>query len=294
MADTSDTHRDTEAPLFSFGAIADVQYADSDANLDMDRHFRLSLGKLAEAVIEFNRHDLAFIVHLGDLVDHDLENAKPVLDLFADARTPVRHVLGNHDFAAEQIPSGYSEVADVQAALGLAERYYSFDCPGWRMIVLDTNEFGIIEHPADSPAGRPGAELLHQLADQGRINAQPWNGTLGAEQREWLAQTVRAATAEGLRSAVLAHHPVLPAHHDNLLDDREMLDWLSGLDGLAVWLNGHQHAGGYAHHSGIHFVTLQGVVQAHTNAYAVITVYPNRIEIDGHDREPSRVLTIGD
>lgn len=290
MAEASNT----EAPLFSFGAIADVQYADSDPNLDMDRHFRGSLSKLSEAVTEFNRHDLAFIVHLGDLVDHDLENAKPVMDLFADARAPVRQVLGNHDFAAERIPSGYSEVADVQAALGLPERYYSFDCPGWRMIVLDTNEFGIIEHPPDSPAGRPGAALLDQLAAQERINAQPWNGTLSAEQREWLTRTVQSATAEGLRSAVLAHHPVLPAHHDNLLDDREMLDWLSGLDGLAVWLNGHQHAGGYAHDRGIHFLTLRGVVQAHDNAYAVITVYPDRVEITGYDREPSRVLTVAD
>lgn len=292
MPDTHIPDHDLNTPLFSFGAVADIQYADSEPNLHMDRHFRLSIPKLTEAVAEFNRHDLAFIVHLGDLVDHDLANAKPVLDVLATAHAPVRHVLGNHDFSAEEIESGYSAVPDVMSTLGLSDRYYSFDVPGWRMIVLDTNEFGIIEHPPDSPEGRPGAELLDSLGRAGRVNAKPWNGTIGTQQREWLMQTVRTASEEGRQSAILAHHPVLPVHHDNLLDDQDMKDWLTGLDGLKIWLSGHQHAGGYDWHGGIHFLTLRGMVQAHTNAYAVITVYPDRIQVDGHDREPSRSLAV--
>ena len=59
-------------PHFSFGLIADVQYADDDNRPGIDRHYRASLPKLEEAINEFNRHDLAFVVHLGDLVDHDL------------------------------------------------------------------------------------------------------------------------------------------------------------------------------------------------------------------------------
>jgi 3',5'-cyclic AMP phosphodiesterase CpdA len=285
---------DPDEPLFSFGVIADVQYADSDSNLDMDRHFRLSIGKLNEAVTEFNQHPLEFIVHLGDLVDHDLENAPPVMDVLAHAQAPVRQVLGNHDFAAEQIPSGYSQVDDVLSALGLADRYYSFECPGWRMIVLDTNEVGIIENPPDSPEGRPGAELLDQIRADGRINAKPWNGTIGAEQRKWLSQTVRSATEQGLRSAVLAHHPVFPAHQDNLLDDEETATWLTGLDGLTLWLNGHQHAGGYGWYRGLHDLTFQGMVQAHTNAYALVTIYPGRMQVTGYGREPSRLLPLSD
>lgn len=285
---------DSDEPLFSFGVIADVQYADSDSNLEMDRHFRRSIAKLGEAITEFNRHPLEFIVHLGDLIDHDLENAPPVLDLLQRIRAPVRQVLGNHDFTAEQIPGGYSDVDDVLSALGLTKPYYSFDSPGWRMVVLDTNEVGIIEHPADTAAGRSGAELLDQIQAEGRINAKPWNGTIGPEQREWLAQTVRSASSEGLRSAVLAHHPVFPAHLDNLLDDRELADWLAGLDGLRLWLNGHQHAGGYGRHRGLQYLTFQGMVQAQTNAYAVVTVYPDRMQVIGYGREPSRLLPLSD
>lgn len=75
-------------------------------------------------------------------------------------------------------------------------------------------------------------------------------------------------------------------------DDRDLMDWLAERDGLQLWLNGHQHAGGYGQHRGVHFFTVCGIVQAHSNAYAVVTVYPDRIQVDGCDREPSRLLAV--
>jgi 3',5'-cyclic AMP phosphodiesterase CpdA len=279
-------------PLFSFGLLADVQYADDDTRPGLDRHYRASLGKLAEAIAEFNRHDLAFIVHLGDLVDHDLENLLPVQQRLAGSRAPVRHVLGNHDFAAPGSPTGISDSAEVCKAFGLSDPYYSFDLPGWRFIVLNTNEVGTIAYPPGSAGWQQGRRLLDRIGAEGRPNAQPWNGTIGAEQRSWLSDQLRDAERVGLRTIVLAHHPVYPEHGDNLLDDLELRDWLAGFAALKAWFNGHQHFGAYGRYRGINYLTACGMVQSAQNAYSIARVHPDRIEITGYHREPSRSLVV--
>lgn len=279
-------------PIFSFGLLADVQYADDDTNVELDRHFRASVAKLRAAIETFNDHDLDFVVHLGDLVDHDLNNAGPLLEIMATSTAPVHQVLGNHDFASTTSPRGRSDPAAVIMAYGMDAAYYAIDRPGWRFLVLDTNEVGVIEHPPGSDGAADGEALLARLRQQERPNANPWNGTLGTEQRNWLGEQLQQAASEGVRAAVFAHHPVFPDHHDNLLDDHELRDWLAGFEALTVWFNGHQHAGGYGNYRGIHFLTLHGVVQSTSNAYAVVRVHPDRIVITGYDRQPSYDLMI--
>jgi manganese-dependent ADP-ribose/CDP-alcohol diphosphatase len=282
----------SEDPDFSFGLIADVQYADDDTSPQLDRHYRASLAKLAEAVTEFNRHDLAFIVHLGDLVDHDLDNVGPVMERFGAARAPVRQVLGNHDFTSRTSPTGVSEIAEVHKAFGLADPYYSFDLQGWRFLVLNTNEVGTIAHAPGTEGWQHGRQLLDRLAEQGRPNAYPWNGTIGAAQREWLSGQLVDAEQNGLKAFIFAHHPLFPDHEANLLDDRELRSWLVQFPALKAWLNGHQHLGGYGQISGLHFVTACGVVETAENAYGIARVFGDRVEITGYHRQPSRVLTI--
>jgi predicted phosphodiesterase len=279
-------------PLFRVGLLADVQYADDDADERLDRHYRASLAKLREAVAEFNRNDLAFVVHLGDLVDHDLENAGPVLDILAGSSAPVHHVLGNHDFASYGSPTGRSDRATVIKAYDMPAAYYAVDHQDWRFLVLDTNEVGVIEHLPGTMEASPGEELLARVKSQGRVNANPWNGTIGGAQRGWLAEHLEQAAADGVRAAILAHHPVHPDHHDNLLDDHELADWLAGFPALKIWICGHQHAGGYAIRHGIHYLTLNGVVQSTTNAYAIADLHQDRIVISGRGRQPSYELPI--
>lgn len=279
-------------PIFSFGLLADVQYADDDTHAGLDRHFRASLAKSEAAIREFNDHDLAFVAHLGDLVDHDLENAGPVLEILSQSTAPVHHVLGNHDFVSVSSPNGRSDPEAVIKTYGMGAPYYTIDQPGWRFLVLDTNEVGVIKHPPGSPEASEGEALLARLREQGRTNANNWNGTLGASQRTWLADQLDRAAGEDRRVAVLAHHPVFPDHFDNLLDDQEVRDWLAGFEALKVWFNGHQHAGGYGSYRGIHFLTLHGLVQGLTNAYAISRVYQDRIVIIGRGRQPSYELMI--
>ncbi|WP_168207559.1 metallophosphoesterase [Microlunatus elymi] len=285
--------RDVDAePLFRFGLLADVQYADDDPRPQIDRYYRYSLGKLAEAITEFNRHELAFVVHLGDLVDHDLENLPPVLNLLRQSTAPVRQVLGNHDFLSRTGPNGVSAEADVFSAFGLERPYYAFDVAGWRFLVLNTNEVGVIAAEPQTERWLQGRQLLDRLAAEKRPNANAWNGTIGPEQTGWLEDQIEDAGTHGLRAAILAHHPVFPDHGDNLLDDHRMRERLPDFPALKVWFNGHQHQGGYGEHGGVNYLTLCGMVQTRRNAYAIAEVYHDRIEIIGFDREPTRTLKI--
>src|SRR3989339_648463 len=70
----------TSGPGFSFGVVADVQYADAESA--GSRFYRNSAGKLEECVSEFNKNTLEFVIHLGDLIDRDYASIDTVLPVF--------------------------------------------------------------------------------------------------------------------------------------------------------------------------------------------------------------------
>lgn len=279
-------------PLFSFGILADCQYADIPDHVGgtLERYYRRSPARLAAAVEEFNRHDLAFVVHLGDLIDQDLANIAVPVKVLAGARAPVRHLLGNHDFAGPR-PGLVNNRADLLDVLGLSATYYRFDQPGWRLLLLDTNEVGVIEHSPGTELWQQGRDLLDRLERDGRVNANPWNGTLGGPQLSWLHNELDNAADHGLDAIVFAHHGLYPQHHDNILRDRELLAELVGHPNLRAWINGHNHAGAYGRAGALHCLTVRGMVETTTNAYALAQVYADHLDIAGFGREPSRTLS---
>eukprot|EP00388_Colpodella_angusta_P044857 GDKK01064196.1.p1 GENE.GDKK01064196.1~~GDKK01064196.1.p1 ORF type:complete len:275 (+),score=19.93 GDKK01064196.1:1-825(+) len=56
---------------------------------------------------------------------------------------------------------------------------------------------------------------------------------------------------------------------------------------------GHDHKGGYVLQGNIHSVTINGQIETLINAFAVVEVYADRIELTGFGRVPSRVMRIG-
>ena len=62
---------------------------------------------------------------------------------------------------------------------------------------------------------------------------------------------------------------------------------------VVAYFNGHHHAGDFAEKNGIYYVNFKGMVETvDTNAYSIIKVYSDRIEIDGYGREQDRVLKV--
>lgn len=269
---------------FEFGLVADAQYADVDAK--GTRFYRESRARLAEAVAAGNARELAFCVHLGDLIDHDWGSFDAITAPLGRSRHRWHQVLGNHDFDVAD-----ERKAQVPARLGQPERRTAFDHGGFRFVILDTNDVSTYAHPAGSAAHAAATRELARLEAAKVRQAKSWNGGVGAEQLAWLDRTCAAARTAGLRVIVLAHHPVYPDNVHNAWNAAEVLAVLDRHPHVVAWCNGHNHAGGFGEREGVPFVTLCGMVETRdTTAYAFARVLPDRLVLTGHGREPSREL----
>jgi len=271
----------------SFGVIADVQYADKE---DLgSRRYRHSLGLLETAVANLNGQHPSFVVQLGDLVDSGEDSLDPALSVFNQLKTTKHHVLGNHDFPISR--------EAVLRKLGLMSAYYSFAQDGWRFVVLDTQDVSVDGGwPAESDHYEQAEAWLEQLGKEGKPNAEPWNGGIGKAQKEWLSGQLAEASAKGEKVIVMGHIPILAAASGDwclLYNHDEILQTLEHYQCVVAYLSGHDHGGGYAERNGIHHVTMQGMVEAGPeSAYAIVTLFPDRIEIKGTGAVPSRTLKV--
>jgi manganese-dependent ADP-ribose/CDP-alcohol diphosphatase len=273
-----------QAPLFSFGVIADVQYCDCDHN--GSRHYSSSLRKLHEAVRVFNQEQVKFVVSLGDFIDRDAQSFDTLNKITRQLRMPVHHTLGNHDFSGAQ-----QEIANATSYLGLKKEYYSFKKEGWRFIVLNGNDISVLGNQQNSKNYRLAQSRIKELKGQGAPNAQPWNGELGKEQLAWLKKQLKRSLRADEKVIVLCHHPVSPARGSlNLWNDREVKLLLESFPHVKAYFNGHAHEGGYDFDKGKHYVTFKGMVEKEENAFAIIDVYRDFLKIKGYGAEADRML----
>ena len=287
---STDADVDSKRADVRFGLVADIQYADKDAR--GERRYREALDGWKGCVAAWREQDLDFAVQLGDLIDGRAEESESTRDLnyvlgvTAAMDVPVRHVVGNHDL---EVPR-----PRLLSRLRLAEGHYSFTVDGWRFVVLDSMAVS-----TRWPAGSPQALVARRILDEnaGKPNAVDWNGAFGSIQLDWLAAELAAAGQAGERVVVFAHAPVLaaastPAHL--AWDHERALELLEGQPHVAAYFSGHDHAGGYARAGGVHFVTVEGLVEAdpEANAFAVVELYADRIEVLGVGEVTSRTLAL--
>lgn len=251
-----------QRPLFSFGLLADVQYADKETK--GARHYRESLARLEQCVAELNRRPLAFTIELGDLIDGNetpettLADLETVLGAYQKLHSPRYYVVGNHCLNAGK------EV--LRARLGLENFYYDFTAPGagkYRFVVLDGNDTGY--------------------------------GILGETQLEWLSSRLTHASENGERVVIFCHFALLEsaAPHHRMKEPEPVLELIDAAGCVLAYFAGHDHAGGYAERNGVHHVTVRGMVEApQDGAFAVIEVYPARLMELGFGEEPSREMTL--
>lgn len=269
---------------FEIGLVADSQYADIAAR--GTRYYREGLPRLAASVEDFNRRNLAFCVHLGDLIERDWASFDAILKPLSASRHRWHHVLGNHDF---DVPD--ASKPRVPARMGLGARFYALDHGAFRFVFLDSNDVSTYAHPAGTPAQAAGAQELARLKATGLPQARPWNGGLGPGQLAWLDRTCVQARAEGRKVILFAHHSLAPEDSHLIWNADEVLALVARHRHVAAWFNGHNHAGAFEVRDGMPFVTLQGMVETPaTTAYATARILADRILLTGHGREPSREL----
>ena len=169
-------------PLFSFGLLSDVQYADKDTV--GKRRYREGLTNLESCVDDLSTQDLGFVVHCGDIIDgrgdveNSLEDLNRALEAFSSLTCKVHHVIGNHCL---EVPR-----AELEKSLGIEQAYYSFIQSGWRFINVDAMAFSICGLDGSDPTYLKAREWLDQHKRDAYPCASPWNGGLGEPQREWL------------------------------------------------------------------------------------------------------------
>lgn len=273
----------TNQPLFRFGVIADVQYADKEPQ--SKRRFRAALEKLRACVGQLNQQDLAFVVNLGDLIDgHGAASAAElatVAGVLAQLKAPVRHVIGNHCLEVDR-PA-------LLKTLRLDSPYYEFEVKGWRFIVLDGMDISV-KAPKGSPEARQAQQYLARSP-----NLATYNGAIGATQLAWLKQTLADASRRKQKVIVFCHHPTLPVASlagITLWNAAEVESALAAAGCTRAYIAGHDHQGWYAQQDGIHHLTIPGMVDApdESNAYAVVEVFADRLVVHGVGTVPSRVL----
>ena len=268
------------SPLFRFGAVADCQYCSKTSLL---RKYNLSPKKLTECVEQYNKLDLAFVVHLGDFIDRDFESFKVVNPIFAKLKAPHYHVLGNHDFS---VVDEKKEL--VPAQLGLKNRYYDFTHKDWRFIVLDGNDVSLYAYPKDDPRTKAATAFHRRL----KAGTPTWNGGVGGKQLAWLKGRLAVAAKANEKVILFCHFPVHPENIHNLWNHEAVTSLLAEYSCVAAYLNGHNHAGNYGEKSGIHYLTIKGMVDTLKNSYGVVEVYEDRLVLKGFGRQEDREMKL--
>jgi predicted phosphodiesterase len=269
-----------------FGVVADPQYAPVPPR--RTRYYAHSLWKVEEAIATFDRHDLAFVVTLGDIIDRHWESFGHILPLYARSKHPNHFVLGNHDY---EVAADYLHA--VERAVGRKEAHYAFTLPGFRCLVVDGNDVSLFANPAGSDAYEAARAKLAALEAAGAINAKPWNGGMGDAQQAWLADQLAEAEAAGERVVVFGHYPVYPLDRHNMWDDTAFVDMATASPAVVAYFNGHNHAGNYGARDGTHFVNLKGMVETPAEtAYAIVEIDDDRLHIQGFGLEATRTLAL--
>ncbi len=270
-----------ERPLFSIGAIADCQFADEpDAP---PRLYHTAPGKLAAAVADFNRHDLAFAVHLGDFIDKDMASYDALLPIAGRLRHPWQFVLGNHDFAVAD-----ADKARVPAKLGMPARYHRFISHGWMFIVTDGNGLSSYAWPQGS------AELAHSMAihDAHYADKPLWDGAIDDVQLRWIDAQLGEADRRGLKAMLFSHFPLWPENPHNLWNAPAVIALLERHPSVKIWLDGHNHEGNYRLRAGIHYVNLKAMLDTDETAYAFLDFFRDRVRLRGVGRQQSMTLKL--
>lgn len=286
-------------PVFSFGVVADVQYADKPIGSYEGRlqRYREAPGKLEAAVKDFNKakEQLSFVLTLGDIIDGNVTAEKTeadfevILDKLSKLEVqPVHHVLGNHCLALPR--------STLIERLKMPARYYTVLMhPGWRLIILDSMDLSV-RWPEGSEELKEAREFMqeHHLGEA-HPQMSTWNGGLRGEQMRWLKETLFAAERAKERVLVALHHPLVvgsaPATH-LVWNHAQVRDMLVRSPSVVAIFCGHYHVGGYeqVHHT--HFVTIEAILEAQPNcvAHGIVNIFLDHINIIGYGHVKSRKL----
>uniref|UniRef100_UPI0037E9919B manganese-dependent ADP-ribose/CDP-alcohol diphosphatase n=1 Tax=Semicossyphus pulcher TaxID=241346 RepID=UPI0037E9919B len=319
-----------QPPLFTFGVIADIQYADLDDGYNFTRtrrrYYRSSLQLLRNARESWLESAVKpeFILQLGDIIDgfnkgHDASDRAldTVLAEFSSGPAEVHHVWGNHEFynfsrsalLRSRLNSTLHIDRTVNAAPADRDIYaYSFSpFPGFTFVILDGYDVSLLGREESSPLYKDSLSLIRQHNSNEDLNCPVFegleqrftmfNGGYSKVQLDWLESVLTSADENKEKVTIVSHLPVHPRSTTPIClawNYDELLSIIRSHLCVVCFMAGHDHDGGYHKDkdTGVHHLTLKGVIETppDSNAFGTVSVYEDRMELRGSGRVKDRVF----
>lgn len=184
--------RPPHTPLFTFGVIADIQYADLDDGYNFQRtsrrFYRTSIDLLRNALRAWSTAAVkpSFVLQLGDLIDGYNKPAgaseralAAVLEELGSASVHTHHVWGNHEFYNFSrdwlFGSGLNSTprGGPGGAGGQVYAYSFTPYPGFTFIVLDAYDVALLGRDESSQEHQEALRLLTHHNKNHDLNRPP-------------------------------------------------------------------------------------------------------------------------
>ncbi|XP_028990403.1 manganese-dependent ADP-ribose/CDP-alcohol diphosphatase [Betta splendens] len=297
-----------QTPLFTFGVIADIQYADIDDGYNYNqtrmRYYRSSLKLVRNALDSWSESAVKpdFILQLGDIIDGfnkrdgtSEEALDTVLRELSSGPAELHHVWGNHELynfsrsALLRSRLNSSAVRDDSsfgaARLGSDVYAYHFSpVPGFRFVVLDAYDVSLLGREESSEQYRSAMDIIKQYNANEDLNCPPvyvglqqrftmFNGGFSKDQLGWLDSVLSTADEKQERVTILSHLPVHPCSTTPIClawNYDEVLAVIRSHSSVVCFIAGHDHDGGYCcdKETAVHHLTLEGVIETPPNSNA--------------------------
>ncbi len=246
--DASSLFADEGKDRLRVGLITDLHHADKPSA--GTRHYRETVGKLAEAAIQFEKDKVNFVVELGDLIDAadtvetEQRYLKTINREFAAISKDRHYVLGNH--CVDTLTK-----AEFLDGVEQKQSYYSFDRGDFHFVVLD-------------------ACFRNDGENYGRKNSM-WNdANIPAAEVEWLQADLKSTSK---KSIVFAHQRLDVSNDHGIKNCPELRTIFEDSGKVLAVFQGHSHQNDLKDIGGIHYCTLVAMVEgsgAENNGYSVM------------------------
>ncbi|MEM1107102.1 MAG: metallophosphoesterase [Planctomycetota bacterium] len=247
------------------GLVTDIHYADTPANEKRDT--LASIGRVRQAVDDFQKHDVDVVVCLGDLIHSgpDVEAERSYMQaIVAELRRvdrPIYFCLGNHCVDRLTKPEVLEIINQPAATFDVTHN-------GIRLLGLDT---------CFNPDGSP----------YGRLNSDWRSAVLPGSELEKLVQKLSAKTIPTL---LFSHHRLDAADHWSLQNASQVRSMIDRSKHLCLVLQGHAHVGEYHLIGPQKYLTLAPMVSydPQYNAYSILCIdHSQSFELQGFYRQSS-------
>ncbi len=256
---------DTE-PVLRIGLLTDLHYADRAPN--GTRHYRETPRKVAAAAKQLRQSPVELVFELGDLIDsadtleRELEYVRTIHKQLQELPGRKHYVLGNH--CVSRLTKD-----EFLAAVQQESAHYSFDAGAFHFVVLD-------------------ACYRNDGVPYGRENFVWTDANIPAQQLTWLQDDLAGTK---LPTLVFVHQRLDVKDDYGIKNAPAIRDVLEKSHNVLAVIQGHNHKNDYRDIGGIHYVSLQAMVEGNQttdNAFACAELYADRrIKLTGFANQKS-------